>query len=122
MLRLYVTQTERSKAMANNDITFQLGQRWAELLRRHFASAKQVARAFDVEVKTANSWLSGATPYAKYIQIAAEKLGSEFVAELFCLNKRIKTIANIDDELIKMEKSLSNLRQEIRNLEQGNND
>ncbi|MBO6290180.1 MAG: hypothetical protein J6N45_07655 [Alphaproteobacteria bacterium] len=108
--------------MANNNITFQLGQRWAGLLRRHFASAKQVARAFDVEVKTANSWLSGATPYAKYIQIAAEKLGSEFVAELFCLNKRIKTIANIDDELIKMEKSLSNLRQEIRNLEQGNND
>ena len=56
--------------MTKDDITFQLGCRWAELLKKYFGrqnTAKAVARAFNVELRTAKGWLRGSAPYIKYI-------------------------------------------------------
>lgn len=106
--------------MTKDDITFQLGCRWAELLKKYFGrqnTAKAVARAFNVELRTAKGWLRGSTPYVKYIYVAGQKLGSGFVAELLTPNAKWKTYFDIDKELEKMELCICQLREEIRSLE-----
>ena len=105
--------------MTKDDITFLLGCRWAELLKKYFGkqhTAKAVARAFNVELRTAKNWLYGSAPYVKYIYVAGQKLGSGFIAELLTPNAKWKTYFDIDKELEKMEKSICQLREEIQSL------
>lgn len=109
--------------MAKDDITLQLGQRWAEALKKEFGNqntAKQVARVFDVEVRTARSWLYGSAPFAKHLWLAGQKLGSGFLADLLTPNTKWKTYTNIDKALDLMEKQICQLREEIRNLSEDN--
>ena len=107
--------------MQKDDITFQLGCRWAELLKKYFGkqnTAKLIARTFNVELRTAKSWLYGSAPYLKYVYIAGQKLGEGFVAELLYPNAKWKTYFDIDKELDKMEKSICQLRSDIQSLGQ----
>lgn len=109
--------------MIKDDITLQIGQRWAECLKKRFSTkntAKEVARFFNVEVRTARSWLAGSAPYIKHLWIAGQKLGSGFLAELLTPNKKWKTYANIDEALILLEKEICQLRKEIQNLSKDN--
>lgn len=107
--------------MVKDDITLQLGQRWAEALRQKFGSkntAKKIAHVFDVEVRTARSWLEGAAPFIKYIYVAGQKLGSGFVADILTPDNKWKTFCNIDEALDEMEKQICQLRNEIKSLQE----
>ncbi len=109
--------------MIKDDITLQIGQRWAECLKKRFSSkntAKEIAKFFDIEVRTARSWLAGSAPYIKHLWIAGQKLGYGFLADVLTPNKKWKTYANIDEALDLMEKEICQLRKEIQNLSQDN--
>lgn len=115
-------QIFRGFDMEKDDITLQLGQRWANALRKRFGkknTAKEIARCFNIELRTARSWLYGTAPYLKYIWIAGQKLGSGFVADLLTPNKKWKTYTNIDEALENLEKEICRLRNEIQSLKQG---
>lgn len=119
----YIIRNLKGFDMTKDDITLQFGQRWAEALKKEFGNqntAKQVARVFDVEVRTARSWLYGSAPYVKHLWIAGQKLGSGFLADLLTPNKKWKTYTNIDKALDLMEKQICQLREEIRNLSEDN--
>lgn len=107
--------------MIKDNITLQLGARWAALLKKHFGNkntAKEVARCFDVEVRTARGWLDGSAPYIKYIYVAGQKLGSRFLADFISPNTKWNTYSNIDETLEKLEKEICQLRSEIARLKQ----
>lgn len=107
--------------MVKDDITLQLGQRWASALRKYFSkrnTAKEIARFFDVEVRTANNWLQGNAPYMKYLWVAGQKLGSSFLAEILVPNENLRT-ENIEKALDLMEKQICQIRQEISSLTEG---
>lgn len=105
--------------MIKDNITLQLGERWASALKKHFGNkntAKEVARCFDVEIRTARGWLDGSAPYIKYIYVAGQKLGSKFLAEFISPNTKWNTYSNIDNTLEKLEKEICQLRKEIEDL------
>lgn len=109
--------------MAKDDITLQLGQRWADALKKQFGprnTAKEVARFFDIEVRTARNWLAGSAPYIKHLWLAGQKIGSGFLAELLTPNNKWKTYADIDKALDLMEKEICQLRKEIQHLAKDN--
>lgn len=109
--------------MIKDDITLQLGERWAAALKKNFSNkntAKEIARTFDVEVRTARGWLDGTAPYIKYLYIAGQKLGSNFLAELLSPNSKWLTYSNIDKMLEKLEKEICQLRSEIESLKKEN--
>ena len=109
--------------MIKDDITLLLGHRWAASLKKQFGTkntAKEIARFFDIEVRTARSWLAGSAPYTKHLWTAGQKLGSGFLAELLTPNNKWKTYANIDEALDLMEKEICQLRKEIQNLAKDN--
>lgn len=59
-----------------------LGERWAAELRRVYAGpaqAKAVARAFDIDVRTAEAWLGGRPPGVRFLTIAWMLHGAGFV-------------------------------------------
>lgn len=105
--------------MIKDDISLLLGQRWAAALKKEFNTkntAKEIARFFDVEVRTARSWLAGSAPYAKHLWVAGQKLGSGFLADLLTPNSKWKKYSDIDEALDLMEKQICRLREEVRNL------
>lgn len=108
--------------MTKDDITLQLGLKWAQALKNRFGdknTAKRIARTFGVETRTARSWLAGTAPYMKYLWIAGQKLGSGFLAELLTPNMLWKTYSDIDEALDMLDKEICQLRDEIRNLKEG---
>ncbi len=107
--------------MTKDDITLQLGERWAQALKKYFGNrnaAKEIARTFDVEVRTARGWLDGSAPYIKYIYIAGQKIGAKFVAEFLTPNSLWSTYSDIDEALEKLEKEICQLRRQIETLKQ----
>lgn len=109
--------------MIKEDITLQLGKRWAAALKKHFGNkntAKQIAQTFDVEIRTARGWLDGSAPYIKYLYVAGQKLGSRFLAELLSPNSKWKTYSHIDETLENLEKEICQLRSEIESLKKEN--
>ncbi len=119
----YILTILKGLEMAKNDITLLLGQRWASALKKHFGpknTAKEVARFFGIEERTARNWLAGSAPYIKHLWLAGQKIGSSFLAELLTPNNKWKTYANIDEALDLMEKQICQLRKEIQNLTRDN--
>ena len=123
LLQNEVSQIFKRIDMTKDDITLQLGERWAEALKKYFGNrntAKEIARTFDVDVRTARGWLDGSAPYIKYIYIASQKLGAKFVAEFLTPNSLWSTYSNIDEALGKLEKEICQLRRQIETLKQEN--
>ena len=105
--------------MTKDDITLLVGQRWASALKKQFGAqntAKEIARVFDIEIRTARSWLAGTAPYMKHLWIAGQKLGPAFLADLLTPNSKWKKYADIDKALDLMEENICRLREEIRDL------
>lgn len=102
--------------MIKDDITFQLGQRWAAALQKRYNqknAAKAIAKDFDIEVRTAWAWLYGSTPYLKYVWLAAQRFGCDFLAEILTPNVEWEKMVNIDNTLLELEKKICQLRHEI---------
>lgn len=109
-------------AMLKDDITFELGQRWATALKKRFPEknrVKLVANCFDVEFITARSWLNGQAPYCKYVFIGGQKFGASFVAEIFTPNNAWLKLNIIDEALTDLENKICQLLQEISALRKG---
>lgn len=76
---------ERGKEMSNKDNKSRVGERWAAALKKRYGdahTAKKIAKDFDIEPRTAKSWLGGQAPYAGQIEKAGEKFGLKFLIEV----------------------------------------
>lgn len=106
--------------MTKDNINLQLGQRWATALREEFPernTAKHIAIFFQIEPRTAQSWLGGQAPQAKYLYIAAQKLGPDFISEILETPKN--KMVNINKVLEELESKLCQLGNDIRSLRGG---
>ncbi len=107
--------------MLKNDISFELGIRWAEALKKRFPEknrVKSVAGFFDVEPITARSWLSGQAPYCKYIYMAGQKFGAVFVAEIFMPTDEWLKWTDVDKALSELEEKVCQLCRQIRAIKE----
>lgn len=72
--------------MAQETETMLVGMRWANALRRQYREKrnyrKDIARDFDVDVRTVDSWLRGGSPQAKSLCKAWRLFGPLFVADV----------------------------------------
>lgn len=106
--------------MENIDISLQLGERWAQALKTRFPeknTAKHIAACFNIETRTARSWLDGQTPILKYLYVAAHKLGVDLVAEIL-VTPNMKMV-KINKELEELEFKVCQLGKEIRSIRGG---
>lgn len=106
--------------MAKDNISLQLGERWAGALKKHFPernTTKHIAQFFEIEPRTARSWLDGQAPQLKYLFIAAQKLGADFIAEILDTPKN--KMVNINKALEELESKICQLGAEIRSLRGG---
>lgn len=110
--------------MSKNDNSFQpetVGQRWAALLRQHYPAhaAKNIARDFRCEARTAKAWLSGQSPQLQHFMAAAKIIGiAEVLGVLFPdtdLHQKIK----LHDDLQDLRSQLDRLSLELRGLDHG---
>ncbi|MBQ8347395.1 MAG: hypothetical protein IJY17_07335 [Alphaproteobacteria bacterium] len=100
--------------MTKNDRTVQLGRRWAAaLIKRYGRCAKKIAKDFDVEVRTARSWLNEEkTPFAVNFMRAWEIHGVGFINETLNPNRNISN-TEIQAELTEVRRKLERLSDEI---------
>lgn len=104
---------------ALRDETDAIGRRWAEALRRRYrgeAAAKTVARAFDVQVRTAEGWLAGQAPYAKYLLRGWRLHGAALVAEVLAPGSDWHASASVEAALVEVETRLAGLGDELARL------
>lgn len=107
------------KAMSRDTEGLLIGQRWADALRRRFVGAhqaKRIARALDCEVRTAESWLSGQAPYAKYLFRAARRFGAALVLEVLAPDDRLAEAARLETALDDVEARLRALGSDLVEL------
>lgn len=108
------------KAMGENTVTLQdetaIGGRWAAALKRRYDSAKAVALAFDVGVRTAEGWLAGQAPYAKYLLRAWRLHGADIIAEVLAPGSSWHQSASIDTALSEVQAKLQQLNDELAQL------
>lgn len=97
----------------------EIGQRWAAALRRRYPggfAAKRIARAFDVDARTAESWLAGQAPFAKYLLRAWRLHGGAMVAEVLAPDDGEAKAALNEAALIGIEHQLGKLGDELARL------
>lgn len=72
--------------MTQSAETALVGMRWANALKKQFGQKrnyrKEIARVFDVDVRTVDSWLRGGSPQAKSLCKAWHLFGALFVADV----------------------------------------
>lgn len=106
----------RGIVMARDDISLQIGSRWATALKKRFPeknTTKHVARAFDIELRTARSWLEGQAPYCKYLFLAGQKFGMGIIEEILFPDTKM---TSIDEMLIGLEKKIYQLFDDIHTI------
>lgn len=106
-----------------NDITLQIGSRWAEALRKRFDSrhtAKQIAKSFNVEVRTAQSWLGGQAPYIKHLWLAGKIFGSVIIAEVLMSENTWLGYAKLESHIEELSLKICQIREDIEQLREGN--
>lgn len=124
VLYLEIWNSAKGKDMGKNTETIQsaeIGRRWACALRKRFAAnrAKLIAKAFNVEVKTAESWLAGGSPYAKHLCTAWRLFGAQIVAEVIAPGSSWESGAQADAILNDIEAKLAYLGEKIVYLKGG---
>lgn len=109
--------------MTKDDISLQIGNRWAAALKKRFPeknTTKHVARAFNVELRTARSWLEGQAPYCKHIFKAGQKFGLAMIEEILFPDTKMMSI---DEMLISLEEKIYQLLDDIQTIsKRGNHD
>ena len=100
--------------MTKSDSTIRLGQRWAAALKKRYGkSAKMIAKDFDVEVRTARSWIEEEkAPYAVNFVKAWEIHGISFINETLNPNQEVSP-AEIQQALTEVRQRLEKLTDEI---------
>lgn len=125
VLYLEIWNSTKGKDMGKNTETIQsaeIGRRWACALRKRFAAnrAKLIAKAFNVEVKTAESWLAGGGgPQAKHLCTAWRLFGAQIVAEVIAPGSSWESGAQADAILNDIEAKLADLGEKIVYLKGG---
>lgn len=124
VLYLEIWNSTKGKDMGKNTGTIrsaEIGRRWACALRKRFPAnrAKLIAQAFGVEVKTAESWLAGGSPYAKHLCTAWRLFGAQIVAEVIAPGSSWESGAQADAILNDIEAKLADLGEKIVYLKGG---
>lgn len=116
--------SNHGREMLNNDITLQIGSRWAASLRKRFGpknTAKLIAAAFNVEIRTARSWLSGSAPFIKHLYLAGEKFGAVIIAEVLMPNNVWFGYARLENHIEELGLKICQIRDDIHQLRKGDN-
>ncbi len=101
--------------MSVNDI----GLRWAAALREKYMNgclAKRIARDFNVETRTANSWLQGNAPYAKHLCRAGQLFGPAFVLKVISPDSLLAEVAEADQAIMYLRRGLDELEVRLERL------
>lgn len=96
-----------------------IGQRWASALRARYpgpAIAKQVARAFAVDLRTAEAWLSGQAPYAKFLLRGWRLHGAAIIAETLAPESDWAKASSVEAALGEIEAKLADLGDDLARL------
>lgn len=124
-LRFEVFQTQEGKTMSDEYTEFpkeaaeKLGHRWRSALVQRYPRAhraKNIARDFDVSVRTAKSWLDGGcppAPQAANLGRAAHLFGLKILAEVLLPDSKWLGAANVDEKLADVQSRLRVLQDEI---------
>ncbi len=98
-----------------------IGKKWAALLREHWPRdrAKNVARAFGCDVRTAQSWLCGQTPQLHHFIRAAQLIGFSRVVGVLFPDTDLHSRAQLHDDLLELRSRLDRLSQELGELDHG---
>ncbi len=123
-LYLEIWNSTKGNDMGKNTGTIQsaeVGRRWAQALRKRFPAnrAKLIAAAFGVEIKTAETWLAGRSPYAKHLCTAWRLFGAGIVAEVVAPGSNWENGAEADAILSDIEAKLADLDAKIVYLKGG---
>ncbi|WP_428247244.1 hypothetical protein [Ferrovibrio sp.] len=90
----------------------EIGPRWAAALRRRYPGAhqaKRIARDFDCETRTAEAWLGGQAPYAKYLMRGWRLHGAALVGEVLAPDDAAQRAALNEAALIGLEARIATL-------------
>lgn len=114
-LRLSLWRSTGSKDMGQVTGAFhepEIGPRWAAALRRRYPGAhqaKRIATDFDCEIRTAEAWLGGQAPYAKFLMRAWRLHGGAFVGEVLAPDDAAQRAALDEAALIGLEARIAAL-------------
>lgn len=121
-LRLALWRSQGDKDMGQVTGAFRdpdIGGRWSAALKRRYPgphAAKRIAQDFDCEPRTAEAWLSGQAPYAKYLIRAWRKHGHAIIGEVLAPDDTAMQSALDDAALIGLEQRLAQLGDELSRL------
>ncbi len=96
-----------------------IGERWASALRARYpgpAVAKQVARAFAVDLRTAEAWLPGQAPFAKFLLRGWRLHGAAIVAETLAPGSDWAKASSVEAALVEIEAKLAVLGDDLARL------
>ena len=96
--------------------TIQVGQRWATALKKRFPErcrAKYIAKAFSVEVKTAETWLAGGAPQAKHFCTAWRLFGAPVIAEVIAPDSDFSHWAQADAAVAEIEQKIALINEKL---------
>ena len=113
-LEIWFKRGGMEMAKITQNLHQQVGERWANALRRRFGAnaAKRFAADFNVNYRTAHGWLSGRPPYAVHYIRAWELFGLEFINET--LNPRApKSAAEIKQAFAEVRRRLEDLKNDV---------
>lgn len=96
-----------------------VGRRWGAALRRRYDSVKDCARAYGVDVRTAEAWFAGQAPLAKIVVVAAAIDGPSILAEVFMPDSDAAAAAIFDATLDDVVARIDALSDEIARLRGG---
>lgn len=108
-----------SQALADAGGADAVGRRWATALRARYPerdTAKHIARAFGVDPRTAQSWLSGQAPQIRHLAQAAVLHGAALIGEVLVPDTALHLEARIEATLTETERLLDRMRADLEAL------
>jgi hypothetical protein len=97
-------------------VALAVGQRTAAWLRQQYpnAHAKRIARDFNVDERTAKSWLAGKPPSTDYWHSCVARWGKGFVAFVYAPYFDWAEQARLEVEIETIQSRLDELREKVR--------
>lgn len=92
-----------------------IGQRWADMLRRHYGAhaAKNISRDFKCETRTAKAWLSGQSPQLRHFMDAARIIGIAPVLGVLFPETDIHQSMKLHNDLLELRSRIDKLTTEL---------
>lgn len=96
-----------------------IGQRWAQILRQQYPernAAKNIARDFGCETRTATAWLGGNPPQTHMLARAAQVLGPAAIAAVLFPETHFYCTAELNEAIEDLETRIDRLKTKLRGI------